>query len=202
IPVATSINAKAAIVDAHPLAVGVAGSYSRDCANRALSEADLVFFIGSHTGGQVTNNWMFPPPGTKVIQLDIDPAELGRNYPNLVSILGDAKVSLGRMIEAASPRPDGTGWPQRVRQLVAEWRDAHAGLPNSNATPIRPERICKEISEALPANGVVVSDTGHAGIWTAAMLELNQAGQGYFRTAGSLGWGFPAALGVKCALPD
>ena len=68
------------------------GAYSRDCANRALAEADLVFFVGSHTGGQVTNNWMFPRLGTKVIQLDIDPQELGRNYPNAVSILGDAKV--------------------------------------------------------------------------------------------------------------
>ena len=92
IPVATSLNAKAAIVDGHPLAVGVPGAYSRDCANRALAEADLVFFIGSHAGGQVTNNWMFPRLGTKVIQLDIDPQELGRNYPNAVSILGDAKV--------------------------------------------------------------------------------------------------------------
>src|ERR1700716_2050275 len=101
IPVATSINAKAAIVDGHPLAVGVPGAYSRDCANRALTEADLVFFVGSHTGGQVTNNWMFPPVGTTVIQLDIDPEELGRNYPNAVSILGDARVGLRRMIDAA-----------------------------------------------------------------------------------------------------
>jgi acetolactate synthase-1/2/3 large subunit len=200
--VATSLNAKATIIDAHPLAVGVAGSYSRDCANRALAEADLVFFAGSHTGGQVTNNWMFPPIGTKVIQLDIDPAELGRNYPNTVSILGDAKVSLAHMIEAAAPRPNGAGWPQRVRQLVAEWRDEHEPMRNSDAVPIRPERICKEISEALPPNGAVVSDTGHAGIWTAGMVDLKYPGQSYFRTAGSLGWGFPAALGVKCALPD
>ncbi len=202
IPVATGLNAKTAIVDHHPLAVGVPGAYSRDCANRALHEADLVFFIGSHTGGQVTNNWMFPAPGTKVIQLDIDPAELGRNYPNLVSILGDAKASLARMIELAAPRQNQSGWPQRVRQLVAEWRDEHAPTRSSDAVPIRPERICREISEALPADGVVVSDTGHAGIWTAAMIELKHPGQSYFRTAGSLGWGFPAALGVKCALPD
>jgi acetolactate synthase-1/2/3 large subunit len=202
IPVATSLNAKAAIIDAHPLAVGVAGSYSRDCANRALAEADFVFFVGSHTGGQVTNNWMFPPIGTKVIQLDIDPAELGRNYANAVSILGDAKVSLARMIEAAAPRANSAGWPQRVRQLIAEWRDEHEPMRNSDAVPIRPERICKEISEALPPDGVVVSDTGHAGIWTAGMVELKHPGQSYFRTAGSLGWGFPAALGVKCALPD
>lgn len=202
IPVATSLNAKATIVDGHPLCVGVAGSYSRDCANRALTEADLVFFIGSHTGGQVTNNWMFPSAGTRVIQLDIDPVELGRNYPNAVSILGDAKVSLQHMIAAAAPHANGAGWLQRVRHLVAEWLDAHEPTRRSDAAPIRPERICKELSDVLPPDGVVVSDTGHAGIWTAAMLDLKHPGQSYFRTAGSLGWGFPAALGVKCALPD
>jgi acetolactate synthase-1/2/3 large subunit len=203
IPVATSLNAKATILDAHPLAVGVPGAYSRDSANRVLHEADLVFFIGSHCGGQVTNNWMFPPPGTKVIQLDIDPAELGRNYPNVVSILGDAKTSLRRMIDAAPhAAPERGDWIGRVQQIVADWRASNAAMRNSDATPIRPERICKEISDVLPADGVVVSDTGHAGIWTARFIELTQPGQGYFRTAGSLGWGFPAALGVKCALPD
>jgi len=204
IPVATSLNAKAALVDNHPLNVGVPGAYSRDCANRVLAESDLVFFIGSHAGGQVTNNWMFPPPGTKVVQLDIDPHELGRNYPNTVSIMGDAKVTLRRMIEAATARPAGeaTAWVKRAQQLVSDWRAENAATRNSNATPIRPERICKSISDVLPNNGVVVSDTGHAGIWTARFLELNQPGQSYFRTAGSLGWGFPATLGVKCALPD
>jgi acetolactate synthase I/II/III large subunit len=204
LPVATSLNAKAAIVDSHPLAVGVPGAYSRDCANRVLAEADLVFFIASHAGGQVTNNWMFPAPGTKVIQLDIEPDELGRNYPNVVSILGDAKTSLRRTIDAA---PSGAGegrsaWIKRVQGIVAEWRSDNTGTRNSDAVPIRPERICKEISNVLPPNGVVVSDTGHAGIWTARMIELNAADQRYYRTAGSLGWGLPGALGVKCALPD
>jgi acetolactate synthase-1/2/3 large subunit len=204
IPVATSLNAKAMMPDVHPLSAGVPGAYSRDCANRALAEADLAFFIGSHTGGQVTNNWMFPPAGTQVIQLDIDPAELGRNYPNAVSILGDAKASLRRMIDAAQARSPGAAgnWVKRVQQWVADWKAENAPLRNSDAVPIRPERICKAISEVLPPNGVVVSDTGHAGIWTARMVELNHAGQSYYRTAGSLGWGFPAALGVKCALPD
>jgi acetolactate synthase-1/2/3 large subunit len=204
IPVATSLNAKASMVDAHLLAVGVPGAYSRDCANRALAEADLVFFVGSHTGGQVTNNWMFPPAGTTVIQLDIDPEELGRNYPNVVSILGDAKVSLRRMIDAAPPKPSESraSWVKRVQQIVAEWRAENAPMRNSDAAPIRPERVCKEISDALPPDGIVVSDTGHAGIWTARMIELKHPGQRYFRTAGSLGWGFPGALGVKCALPD
>jgi acetolactate synthase-1/2/3 large subunit len=201
VPVATALNAKAAMPDAHPLALGVPGAYSRDCANRALAEADLVFFVGSHTGGQVTNNWMFPPPGTPVMQLDIDPAELGRNYPNAVSMLGDAKASLRRMIETAQAAPAGV-WVQRVQKLVAEWRAENAAPRNSNAAPIRPERLCKAISDTLPANGVVVSDTGHAGIWCARMIEFKHADQRFYRTGGSLGWGFPAALGVKCALRE
>lgn len=204
IPVATSLNAKASMVDSHPLSLGVPGAYSRDCANRALAEADLVFFIGSHTGGQVTNNWMFPPAGTQVIQLDIDPAELGRNYPNVVSILGDAKATLRRMIDAAptDPPPARAGWVKQVQKIVADWRAENALMRTSEAVPIRPERICKAISDVLPGNGVVVSDTGHAGIWTARMIELSQPTQRYYRTAGSLGWGLPGALGVKCAVPD
>ena len=203
IPVATSLNAKAAVIDNHPLNVGVPGAYSRDCANRTLLECDLAFFIGSHTGGQVTNNWMFPPVGTRVIQLDIDPNELGRNYPNTVSVLGDAKATLRHMINLAPKRPDATvKWVKRAQELVAAWRGETSEMRDADVAPIRPERICKEISEALPANGVVVSDTGHAGIWTARYIEFKYATQRYFRTAGSLGWGFPAALGVKCALPD
>ena len=203
IPVATSLNSKASMIDSHPLNVGVPGAYSRDCANRTLLEADLVFFIGSHTGGQVTNNWMFPPAGIRVIQLDIDPNELGRNYPNTVSVLGDAKTTLRHMINLAPQRPDATvAWVKHAQGLVAAWRGETSEMRNADVSPIRPERICKEISDALPPNGVVVSDTGHAGIWTARYIEFKHATQRYFRTAGSLGWGFPATLGVKCAMPD
>ena len=88
---ATSLNAKGAIPEDHALSVGVVGSYSRWCANRIVSEADLVLFIGSHTGSQVTLDWRVPPLGTPVIQIDIDPSELGRSYPAQVPLQGDAK---------------------------------------------------------------------------------------------------------------
>jgi len=204
IPVVTSLNAKAVIADHHPLAVGVSGSYSRSCANNTLREADLVFFIGSHTGGQVTHNWHFPTVGTPVIQLDINPAELGRNYPNTVSIMGDAKVTLRKMIETAQPRSreSAQAWTCHVAELVAAWRADEEPNLTSDAIPMRPERICREISQALPPNGVLVSDTGHSGIWTGTMIELEHPTQRYIRCAGSLGWGFPGSLGVKCALPD
>ena len=204
IPVATALNAKAMIVDRHPLAIGVPGSYSRSCANTILKEADLVFFIGSHTGGQVTHNWHFPPRGMRVMQLDIDPWELGRNYPNTASILGDAKVALTALIGAVEAKTAEAAkeWTSHVQKRVEEWRLSEAENRASDAVPIRPERICKEISDALPDNGVLVSDTGHSGIWTGTMVEFRSPDQRYFRCAGSLGWGFPGALGVKCALPD
>ena len=90
IPVATSLAAKSTITDNHPLSVGVVGSYSRWCANRVGNDADLGIFIGSHTGSQVTNEWRVPAAGTPVIQIDIDPSELGRSYTNEVSLHGDA----------------------------------------------------------------------------------------------------------------
>jgi acetolactate synthase-1/2/3 large subunit len=204
VPVATSLTAKGAILDNHPLSVGVCGIYSRACANRAVSEADLVFFVGTHAGGQVTANWRIPAAGTPVIQLDIDAAQLGRNYPNAVSLMGDAKVTLRQMIEAAQGKAPAAAqaWTGRVRELVAEWRKAAEPMLASEAVPLRPERICRELAQALPADGVVVSDTGHAGMWTGQMIDITQPGQRYIRCEGSLGWGFPGALGVKCALPN
>src|SRR5512132_3681523 len=202
IPVATSLNGKATIADNHPLSVGVVGTYSRWCANRAVAEADLVFFIGSHTGSQVSNNWRIPAVGTPVIQLDIDPQELGRNDPNTVSLLGDAKVTLRRLLEVLTPAAPKTAWVQRVQQLVHGWCEEVAPMRDSEAIPMRPERICKEITEFLPPDAVLVADTGHSGIWTGTMVDLKHPGQRYIRCAGSLGWSFPASLGVKCALPD
>ena len=203
IPVVTSLNGKGAILDTHPLSVGVSGVYSRACANKTLAETDCVFFIGSQTGAQVTANWKVPAPGTTAIQIDIDPQELGRNYPNAASVLGDAKATLKHMIaHAGVPNTGAAVWVKRVQEIVAEWRKSVEANYNSDASPLRPERICKEINDALPANGVVVSDTGHAGMWTGQLIEIRHATQRYIRCAGSLGWGLPGAMGVKCALPD
>ncbi len=202
IPVATSLNGKGTIRDDHLLAVGVAGSYSTQCANQAVSEADLVLFIGSRTGSQVTNDWKIPRPGTSVIQIDIDPSELGRNYPAKVALLGDARVTLRRLSDTVEPVEQRTHWLQRINQVKKEWKDQIKKWHHSDSVPIRPERLCKEITDFLPEDALLISDTGHSAIWTGTMVELKQTGQTYVRCAGSLGWAFPAALGAKCALPD
>jgi acetolactate synthase-1/2/3 large subunit len=202
IPVATALNAKTMFPADHPLAVGVPGSYSRACANQVLCETDLVFFIGSHTGGQVTNGYIIPPQGTPVIQLDINPEEIGRNYPIQVGLQGDARNTLCRMLEQTDKGAPRTEWISRVQDLVNAWKEEVSEQVNSDIVPMRPERLCRELADNLPSNAILVSDTGHSGIWTGTMLDLNHPDQLYIRCAGSLGWGLPAALGAKCAQPD
>ena len=202
IPVATALNAKAMFPADHPLAIGTPGNYSRECTNRILCKADMVFFIGSHTGGQLTHDFRIPPQGTRAIQLDINGEEIGRNYTVEVGLQGDAKASLAAMIEAASPGPDRADWLTEVQGMVARWKDSVEEHWNSDWSPLRPERICRELSEHLPSDAIVVSDTGHSGVWTGTMLDLKHPTQSFIRCAGSLGWGLPAALGAKCAAPD
>ena len=202
IPVATALNAKGCIPENHPLSVGVVGSYSRWSANRVVSEADLVLFIGSHTGSQVTLDWRLPAEGTPTIQIDIDASELGRSYANAYGLLGDAKRTLERLIDVLEPTGGNAGWVSQAQDHVQNWRDEHEDVLNSDAVPIRPERLCQELTNFLPSDAVLLADTGHAGIWTGSMVELHHPDQSYLRAAGSLGWGLPAALGAKCGVPD
>ena len=206
IPVATSLNAKAMFPPDHPLAVGMPGNYSRECSNRILCEADLVFFIGSHAGGQVTHGYRIPPQGTPVMQLDINAEELGRNYALDVGLQGDVRNTLRRMLTAAEAgvggAPDRSAWVTRVQELVAAWKEDVREVWESDIEPMRPERLCGELSDYLPEDAILVSDTGHSGVWTGTMLDLPNPGQSFIRCAGSLGWGLPAAMGAKCAAPD
>ena len=202
IPVATSMNAKAMFPYDHPLAVGIPGSYSRECANKAVCESDLVFFIGSHTGGQVTNGYSVPPKETPTIQLDINAEELGRNYPIKVGMQGDVRDSLRRMIENAEAAGPRTEWVGRVQELVRTWRASVREISDSDIVPIRPERLCRELTDYLPSDAILVSDTGHSGVWTGTMIDLKHPEQIFIRCSGSLGWGMPAAMGAKCAHPD
>jgi len=202
IPVAITMNGKENMPDSHPLSLGNVGTYGRRPANQIVAEADLVFFAGSRAGGLTTNNWKLPGPGIPTIQLDIDGAELGRNYSAAVALLGDAKLTLRQMTDLASRAASRSAWTKHARDLVQQWRDGLQAALHSDAAPIRPERLCQEISDFLPENAILVSDTGHAAIWTGTMVGLSRPGQRYLRCAGTLGWGFPATLGAKCAQPE
>jgi acetolactate synthase-1/2/3 large subunit len=202
IPVATSLNGKDTIPGTHPLSVGVVGTYSRGSANRVVLETDLVFFVGTETGGMTTHFWKVPPLGTRAIQLDIDPEALGRNYPPEVAINADARTALERMVALAGGVEPDASWATAAARHVTDWRLEQAPLLESDQVPIRPERLCAELTDLVPEDGIVVVDTGHAGMWMGGMFDLTAPTQSYMRSAGHLGWAFPASLGAKCARPD
>jgi acetolactate synthase-1/2/3 large subunit len=203
VPVVTSLNGKDTIAAAHPLSAGVAGTYSRESANRTVAAADLVFFVGTSAGGMTTHFWAVPKVGVRAVQLDIDGEALGRNYPLAAAVNGDAKVALARMVAEADA---GTAqrrkaWLATVRGLCDDYAAKYREMLGSDAVPMRPERICAELSRHTPDDAIVVVDTGHAGMWMGGMFDV-RAGQAYIRSAGHLGWAFPAGLGAKCACPE
>lgn len=204
IPVATSLNGKDSIPGTHPLSVGVVGSYSRESANRIVSQADLVCFIGTETGGMTTHAWAVPKIGVNAVQIDIEPQALGRNYPLKAAVLGDAKVTLARMLAHVNDASSGRrkAWMEQTQGICREWREKYAAALSSDAVPVRPERMCGELSRHTPDDAIVVVDTGHAGMWMGGMYDLKSPGQSFMRSAGHLGWAFPAGIGAKAACPD
>ncbi|HEY1301858.1 MAG TPA: thiamine pyrophosphate-binding protein [Stellaceae bacterium] len=201
-PVATSLGARGLVPTRHPLSAGVPGSYSAPPANRIVHSADLVLYIGCDTGDQVTLNWTVPALATRIVQIDADPVEIGRSYPNTIGLVGDPKATTAALAAALGKPARDRGFAEEAQRIVADWRATMAPLAGDEKAPVRVERLCAEITAALPADGIVVADTGYSGIWTGTMLDFNGAGQTYLRAAGSLGWAFPASLGAKCAAPD
>ncbi len=204
IPVATSLNGKDSISGTHSLSIGVVGSYSRECANRAVNRADLVCFIGTEAGGMTTHFWAVPKIGTPAIQIDIKPESLGRNYPLQASVLGDAKAVLAAMLAQADKTSAGrrAPWAKEISTLRSEWYAKYKKDLESDAVPIHPARICRELTQSVPDDAIVVVDTGHAGMWMGGMYDLRTPKQSYMRSAGHLGWAFPAGIGAKAACPD
>jgi len=166
-----------------------------------ISAVDLRFSLDGQpfTANGIDDFWRFPAAGTPVIQIGIDASDLGRNYPNAVPLFGDAKATLAALAGETARRDS---WIAETKATVNAWRSEAQALRNSDAAPLRPERILKELSDWLPEDALVVCDTGHAGMWCAQQLWINSRRWDFIRAAGSLGWAFPASLGAKCAVPD
>lgn len=200
-PIATSLGARGIVPTRHRLSIGCAGNYAAPPTNKIVHAAELVFFVGCDTGDQTTHTWRVPAIETKCVQIDIDPTELGRSYPNTLGLMGDPKATLAKLAEALKGAKRDKSFGDWAAGVMGAWRAERAPALASNALAIWPDRLCAEITAALPHDGILVADTGYSSIWTSSLVELNGEGQTYLRAAGSLGWSFPAALGAKCAAP-
>ena len=200
IPVVTSPDGKTIIDENDELWSGIVGNYGMDCANRSVMDADLVIFIGTQAADQTTLDWNVPKPEVKVVHVDIEASELGKNYPDTIGLLGDAKIVSKQLAEKVNEkkRPE---WRAQVAAYVKDTLDRYEAMKNVDSAPISPARLCAEVNKVLPDDAVLVSDTGYSAVWSATMIKMKQSQQ-YYRAAGSLGWAFPASLGIKCGLPE
>jgi acetolactate synthase-1/2/3 large subunit len=119
----------------------------------------------------------------------VDPLDIGRSYPNTTGLVGDPKATVARLGHIVGRPTRDHGFAEEAARIVAEWRASMAPLVEKNTAPITVERLCAEVTRALPADGVLVADTGYSGIWTGTMIELNGAGRP-IRVRRSLGWAF------------
>jgi acetolactate synthase-1/2/3 large subunit len=199
-PVVTSLNGISTVPHDDPLHGGVLGHYGADGANRIVVEADAVLVVGSSLGSMTTGNYTLITPGTRVVQIDISGEEIGRTVPVDVPLVGDARAVVAQLADAGGfTTPD--GWLAQARAIRAEWLDSIATDEQSDAVPMRPDRLIALTTELGADDALFVGDTGHIGAWTARHAKLRDQ-QRMIRAAGSLGWALPAAIGAKCARPD
>lgn len=200
IPVATTPDGKSVIDETDPLWAGVVGGYGMDCANQTTTNADLVIYIGSMISDQTTLNFTAPSKGTQILQIDIDGGELGKNYAKTYGIMGDAKVVMEQLEEAIC-KTSRNEWRAKVEEFVAKDLARWDAIATSGDGPIQTGYLCKTFSEMLPDNAIISSDTGWSATWASCTFRTKPT-QKFMRAGGSLGWGFPAAIGAKCGNPD
>jgi acetolactate synthase-1/2/3 large subunit len=202
IPVATTLSGKGTIPDDHPLSIGVVGRYSSALANTIVKDSDVVFYIGSRAGGMATDNWTIPREDSKIIQLDIEPESIGRNYFTASRLVCDAKMGINDLfvvLKEMMRKPKKRKYLDTVTNLKKEWRREVSSVMESEAVPIKPHRVIKEIRQILDKNDILVADTGQMGAWTGVLYPIIAPGRTYIRAAGTLGWSLPAAIGAKFA---
>jgi acetolactate synthase-1/2/3 large subunit len=210
IPVVTSSAGKGSIAETHELALGSVGRYSRNYANAALREADVILAIGTQLGGLVTDSYRLIGPDTQLVHVNVDPDVIGLNFPTRLGLVADARTFLDALLNAsdrlaAQPSAASVDHLADLARERAGWRERRArvaGQDGSDGRPMRPEAVMAEVEAQMASDAVLVADTGYAAAWAGALAEVRTAGRNFLRADGSLGWAFPASLGAQLAAPD
>ena len=210
IPVATTINGKGSINEMHAWSVGViGGNGGRPYANRLLAEADCLLYLGTKVNSLVTLNGTIPAPGQSVtvLQIDVDPNELGNNVPATIAACGDVKESLAALLEIMGNRNIATLKRQWTTQALEEraapfWIEVAERAACSDV-PITPQRVIDALWQHTPKDVVIVSDPGTMTPFTAAQFRTRRPGRSIVipRAHGGLGYALPATVGAAYARP-
>ncbi len=211
LPVAHSLMGKSALPDDHPFILGMTGFWGTQYINDSCLKADLILGLGSRFKEADCSSWYpeytFDMSGTRMIQIDIEPSEIGRNYPVELGVVADLKEALTVIVKVAKELyPDGIqreGLSQEISRNQKEFKSLNTDMEQSDAFPMMPERILAELRDVIPRDAIITTDVG----W-----NKNGVGQQFpIYTPGSIlipggyatmGFGGPAAMGAKLAEPD
>jgi acetolactate synthase-1/2/3 large subunit len=208
VPVTTTLTAKGALSEDHPLSLGPVGRSGTDSAAMATREADLIVAVGARFSDNHSSNWrkgmIYNFPDTKLIQVDLDPVEVGRNYPVTLGLISDANAFLRDLAVALGPdAPDRSGWVSKVQSQHAAWHEEIKEVTESTASPIHPGKLAYEVGEALPPGGHVFIDVGDIIQYAEPYMRVHTPGSWHLNPGmAEMGWASQGAPGAALANPS
>lgn len=196
VPVITTIMGKGAIPSSHDLYLGNIGIHGSYAANHAVSECDVLFSIGTRFNDRITGKISEFAKDAKIVHVDVDPASISKNIVVDIPIVADARLAIEKFLEYASPLKV-EKWVEQTR----EWKEQYP-IHMKRQEGLTPEKIIRYINENF-SHPIITTDVGQNQLWATQYLELE--GNRQFLTSGGLGtmgYGFPAAIGAKLGNPD
>jgi acetolactate synthase I/II/III large subunit len=182
----------------HKLSLGMLGMHGTVAANFAITEADLIIAVGARFDDRVTGRLDAFAPNAKIIHIDIDPSSISKNVKVDVPIVGDAKNILGQLLEEVKKAPDTSEW----LKTISLWKKKYP-MVYKEGEKVKPQYVVEQIYEATKGDAIITTEVGQNQMWAAQWYKYN-----YPRTfissggLGTMGYGFPAAMGAKIGCPD
>jgi acetolactate synthase-1/2/3 large subunit len=212
IPVATTATGKSAMAETHPLALGVFGNWGQAVANEAVSNADVVLVVGSRLAPTDTcfeNPELLDADRQKLVQIDVEPLNVGRHFPVAAAIVADARDALAALTAEVAQRvtPAIREAARRRREHLAELKTLHRYFAEpeqrSEDVPLRPERVITELGRRLDERAVVTMDAGANRLYMTHYFQSRGAGVVYQPSSiGGMGYALPAAMAAKLTSPE
>ncbi|MDY4011620.1 MAG: thiamine pyrophosphate-binding protein [Fusobacterium gastrosuis] len=211
IPVSRTLMGQGALSDRHPLMMGMTGFWGTYFINGKTSQADVILGLGTRFAEADSSSWYdgitFDIRKTKFMQIDIDPVEIGRNYPVAIGAVADLKSALKTMLKVAKEIcPEGIKRPELIEAIAnykKEFNEANKAISEDNRFPMTPQRILKDVREVLPEDAIICTDVGWNKNGVGQQFDIIYPGT-IMHPSGlaTMGFGSAALLGVKLAKPD
>lgn len=203
IPVVTTFKGKGSFPENHPLSLGPIGMHGHAEANKLMTEADCVLAIGTRFSDRSVGTFEEFEKHLKIIHMDVDPAEIGKNQTTNIAVVGDVQATLRIMVKLlmhkSIKKTEGTTWLKHVKEVKEYWRE-NLKLPKGEMTAAK---ILRKLREVLPKESITTTEVGQHQMWASLFFDVIHPGTFFSSTGlGTMGWGFPAAIGAKVAKPD